>query len=490
MADRYRPLYHFTAAAGWINDPNGLLYFEGEYHLCYQYIPCNAEEAAGRPLVPHWGHAVSRDLLRWDHLPVALFPDHLGAIYSGSAVVDWHDTSGFFGGRPGLVAIFTHHNDEAAPRGPEAQGIAYSADRGCTWTPYAGNPVIGNPGVADFRDPKVFWYGPTGRWVMVVTYSGDRVRFYTSGNLRDWTLAGEFGAGQGAQSATWECPDLFELPVEGVAGRTQWVLTLSTYHATATAGRLGLQYFVGNFDGTTFVNAHPAATVLTVDHGPDDYAAVTFSDIPPADGRRLMVGWMNDWIYARAAPTEPWQGAMTIPRMLRLRRLAAGTRLVQVPIVELERLRGAGTHRTARGIAPSEGLWLDEPGDALEIVMVLQPGAATECGLRVVTEAGEHVTIGYDATADTLFVDRTHAGQSGFSPAFAARHGGPLAPAQGAITLRMFLDRCSVEVFGNDGECVVSSLFFPQSARRGLEVYALGGQAHLLALDVYPLRAP
>jgi len=294
-----RPLVHFTAPSGWINDPNGLVYFEGEYHLFYQYIPHRPDGGVGGSFSPHWGHAVSADLVQWSHLPIALYPDHLGAIYSGSVVVDWHDTSGLFGGRSGLVAIFTHHNASSAPLGPEVQSIAWSADRGRTWTAYPDNPVIANPGVRDFRDPKVFWHVPTGRWVMVVTYGGDRVRFYSSANLRDWSQTGEFGAGQGAQSATWECPDLFELPVDGDPRHTYWVLNVSTYHAAAVSDRVGMQYFVGDFDGVTFRNANPAGLVLTTDQGCDNYAAVTWSDVPANDGRRVMIGWMSDWAYAR-----------------------------------------------------------------------------------------------------------------------------------------------------------------------------------------------
>jgi len=489
MTDRERPLYHFTAPSGWINDPNGLVYVEGEYHLFYQHVPRSLEGDFGRSFAHHWGHGVSTDLVHWTHLPVALYPDHLGAIFSGSIVVDWHDTSGFFGGGPGLVAIFTHHNADAAPLGPEVQSLAYSADGGRTWTAYAHNPVIANPGVADFRDPKVFWHAPTQRWVMVVTFHGDRVRFYTSENLRDWAFASAFGVNQGAQSATWECPDLFELPVDGDPQRTQWVLNLSTYHRTATSDRVGMQYFIGSFDGTTFTNANPAGTVLTTDYGRDNYAAVTWSDVPARDGRRLMIGWMNDWTYARVTPTEPWRGAMTIARELRLRQWAEGARLLQRPVVEIERLRRQHTHSTAQTITPTASLRLCDVGAAMEIVMTIQPGSATECGVRVESGEREHTTIGYDVRAGTLFIDRTRAGKSDFNAAFPGCHGGPLSPMQGAITLRIFLDRGSVEVFGNDGECVVTSLIFPEADRSGLEFYAFGGAARLVALDVYHLHA-
>lgn len=489
MSASYRPLFHFTAPSGWINDPNGLVYFEGEYHLFYQHTPLGPDGDFNTTNVAHWGHAISPDLIHWTHLPIALYPDHLGVIYSGSVVVDWHDTSGLFGGRPGLVAIFTHHSAGSAPLGPEVQSIATSADRGRTWTAYVHNPVIANPGVRDFRDPKVFWHAPTQHWVMVVTHNGDRVHFYTSKNLRQWTYTGEFGAGQGAHNATWECPDLFELPIDDDPRRTQWVLNVSTFHETDASNRVGMQYFVGDFNGTTFTNANAASTVLTTDQGRDNYAAVTWSDVQASHGHRLMIGWMNDWAYARVIPTQPWRGAMTVPRELRLGRLRGGVRLLQRPLRELECLREQHTHWDYQIIAPNASLWHREVRAALEIVMTIRLEAATECGVRVLSGDGEQTTVGYDVPTATLFVDRTRSGRTDFAPTFAGRYGGPLDATEGSVMLRIFLDRCSVEVFGNEGECAVTSLIFPEEDRRGLEFYALGGSARILALDVYHLRS-
>jgi fructan beta-fructosidase len=488
MSDRYRPLFHFSPPSGWTNDPNGLVYFEGEYHLFYQHIPDGVPGGAGTSGL-HWGHAVSMDLVHWTHLPVALFPDKLGSVYSGSVVVDRDDSSGFFGGRAGLVAIFTHHNSNTAPLGPEVQSIAYSGDRGRNWTAYAHNPVIVNPGVADFRDPKVVWHAPTRLWVMVVTYHADRVHFATSRDLQKWTYVGEFGVGHGAHTGAWECPDLFALPVDGDAERLKWVLHLSTYHATATGDRAGLQYFVGDFDGRRFTDDSPAHMVLTTDYGRDNYAAVTWSDVPASDGRRIMIGWMNDWAYARAAPTEAWKGAMTIPRELRLQQRPEGVRLIQRPVIELEQLRGAHVRWDDQRIDPGHSLWTQGVSDALEIVATLRPNSAAECGVRVHAGAGEHTSIGYDARAAVLFVDRATSGRTAFSPDFAGRHGSPLALSDGALTLRLYLDRCSVEAFGNDGETVVTSLIFPTAERSGLEFYAVGGEAEFVSLDVYQLRS-
>lgn len=249
-----------------------------------------------------------------------------------------------------------------------------------------------------------------------------------------------------------------------------------------------MQYFIGDFDGTTFTNANPPDTVLTTDDGRDNYAAVTWSNVPSHDGRRLMIGWMNDWAYARALPTGSWRGAMTIPRELRLARCADGVRLLQRPACEIERLRGQHSRRTEQTITPTTSLWHRDVGAAMEIALTIQPGSATECGVRLASGGREQTTIGYDVGAAALFIDRTRAGRSDFSSAFPGRHGGPLSQIQGTVTLRIFLDRASVEVFGNDGECVVTSLIFPEADRSGLEVYALGGVARLVSLDVYHLH--
>jgi len=475
--DRFRPLIHFTPPTGWMNDPNGLVYFEGEYHLFYQYLTPR-----------HWGHAVSPDLVHWTHLPIALYPDDLGAIWSGSVVVDRDDTSGFFGGRPGLVALFTHCNERTPPAGPQMQSLAYSADLGRTWTMYRHNPVIPNPGVADFRDPNVFWHAGTQRWVMVIAFNKDRVHFYTSPNLRDWTWASAFGVGQGAHDGTWECPDLFALPVDGDANRTTWILHVSVLHGRKPdAHRHEMQYFIGDFDGTTFTNDNPADVTLWSDYGRDNYAAVSWSDVPPSDGRRLWIGWMNHWMYARRVPTGPWQGAMTLPRRLQLARRPAGVRLIQTPITELTRLRGPATRQGEVMITPTLPLRVPGTGEVFEVELEVRAATATACGVRVRHGAEHHTTIAYDVAASTLVVDRAHAGQTAFNPAFAAAQEAPLTPRPETLALHLFVDRSSVEVFADAGDVVITSLIFPAARTTDLEVYAVGGEAQVRALTVYPL---
>ncbi|MGH2346018.1 MAG: glycoside hydrolase family 32 protein [Chloroflexota bacterium] len=478
--DRYRPRYHFTPPSGWINDPNGLVYFDNEYHLFYQHLPRK-----------HWGHAVSTDLVHWAHLPIALYPDELGEIYSGSAVVDAEDTSGFFHGQPGMVAVFTHARDMPPPEGPQVQSIAYSSDRGRTWTKYAHNPVIANFGNPDFRDPKVFWHSATHRWILVAA-CGDRVRFYVSRDLKEWSYASEFGAGHGVQNVPWECPDLFELPVDGDRGRRKWVLQVSVYqrHGRAdTPDYRDMQYFIGDFDGVTFTNDNFPELILWTEYGPDNYAAVSWSNIPDPDGRRLWLGWMGNWTYAHDLPTTPWQGAMTVPRQVQLRTSAEGIQLTQQPVHELAMLREQVTTWSDRAITPDTPFLIDQPGDALEITATFRLGTAAECGIRVRTGEIDHTTIGYDVGKGYLFIDRTQSGVTEFNPMFPGRHGGPAAPIAEMITLHIFVDSCSVEVFGNDGSVVVTSLIFPHSGPTQLAVYAVGGDVGLVSLDLYRLRS-
>ena len=278
---------------------------------------------------------VSRDLLHWEHLPVALREEDGIMIFSGSTVVDRTDSSGLCGGRPCLVAIYTGHTETK-----QTQNLAYSIDRGRTWTKYPGNPVI-DLGLKDFRDPKVFWHEDTKRWVMVTVLPDQhKVRFFGSPDLKRWETLSDFGPA-GATGGVWECPDLFPLTIESTAGETRWLLDVDLNPGGA-AGGSGGQYFVGRFDGRTFVNDAPASETLWSDYGKDFYATISFSDIPPSDGRRIWMAWMSNWLYANEEPTSPWRGAMSLPRELSLRRTPAGLRLVQRPVRELESLRMGG----------------------------------------------------------------------------------------------------------------------------------------------------
>ncbi len=473
MTDSYRPLYHFTPPAHWMNDPNGLVYFEGEWHLFYQYNPDG---------LLYWGHAVSNDLVRWTHLPVALFPDADGDVWSGSAVVDTEDASGLFEGGSGLVAFWTHHNALAPPRGPQAQCLSYSRDKGRTWTAYDANPVVPNPDIPDFRDPKVIWHERSGQWIMALAVL-DRIHFYTSPDLKAWVFASAFGADQGSHAGVWECPDLFQLPVEGAAGESRWVLIVSI----SGEGGSRTQYFVGDFDGQTFVNDNPASVVLWADGGKDNYAAVSWANVPPGDGRRIWIGWMNNWAYGWDLPTEGWKGAMTLPREVRLRAMPDGIRLTQKPVRELQTLRGPGHLWENVWVKPGTNLLAGLSGEAWEIVAEIECGTASAFGFRVRAGQSEGTPVGYDVAQTVLFVDRSRSGQVEFHPDFAGRHTMPLAAPEGRVTLHLFVDRCSVEVFGNHGEAVITDLIFPDPASVGLELFTQGGDILLRSLNVFPI---
>lgn len=468
-----RPLFHFTPETGWLNDPNGLVYFAGEYHLFYQYVP----DIRGAGAEKHWGHAVSADLVTWEHLPVALAPDERGAIWSGSAVVDWHDTSGFFNGGSGLVALFTQWR-----AGVQAQSLAYSCDRGRTWTKYAENPVIAAPELRVFRDPKVCWHAASGRWAMVVTI-GQRVRFYTSTDLRAWRAAGEFGAGYGSQGGVWECPDLFPLPAEGVAGDERWVLLISLNGPEGS----WMEYFVGDFDGEAFTSADPATTALPLDRGRDYYAAISWADVPPGDGRRLTIGWLSNWRYAHDLPTTPWRGAMTLPRTLRLRATPEGPRLVQQPVAELLGPRGPLQRWPVQRLKPGVPLHLTPDGEALEIRVSVALLSAQEFAFAIRRGEGGGITVGYDAVARMLFVERGEP-DDGTLPGFGGRRAVTLALAEGVLSLHLFIDRCSLEVFAADGAVTITELFFPAVGSAPLVLSCSGGDAKLRALDLYSLH--
>jgi fructan beta-fructosidase len=445
----YRPQLHFSPLAGWMNDPNGMVYFAGEYHLFYQYNPDLAFFGN-----IHWGHAVSTDLVHWEELPVALAPsDTLGLVYSGSAVVDAHNTSGFCaGGKPCLVAIFTHAGGDDKT---QKQSLAYSNDRGRSWSEYAQNPVLTDATQKDFRDPKVFWHAPSAKWVMTLA-AGNAVRLYGSPDLKAWRYLSAFTAGT---EDTFECPELFELPVEG--GGTRWVLKVDTFDGGPYGGSGG-RYFVGGFDGATFTATQGLDAPAWLDAGKDFYAAVSWFGAP--GGRTLWLGWMNNWAYAMGLPTGDWRGAMTLPRELALRKTAAGAyTLVQRPVAELEVLRAGALSLAAL------------QGDVLEIRAVFDVSAGKTAGFRI----GADTVVGYDAAAQELFVER---GDGAAGAGFGGRFAGPLAPLANRVTLHVFVDKSSVEVFGNDGERVITALRFPTDDDVAVEALAkpVEFQAHRL----------
>ncbi|MED4228092.1 glycoside hydrolase family 32 protein [Neobacillus cucumis] len=473
--ENYRPQFHFTPESNWMNDPNGMVYYEGEYHLFYQYHPYST---VWGPM--HWGHAVSMDLIHWEHLPIALYPDKNGAIFSGSAVVDWKDSSGFFNGGTGLVAIFTSAD------GPvQTQSIAYSTDKGRTWKIYEGNPVLIEESCPDFRDPKVFWHEELNKWIMILAV-GDHVRIYLSDDFKSWDFASEFGREAGSHEGVWECPDLFELPI-GETNIKKWVMLVSIGNDDAHPEGSRTQYFIGEFDGKTFVNDNPDDTVLWVDYGRDNYAGVTWSDT--LEERRVFIGWMSNWKYANITPTKEWRSAMTLPRELSLISTLEGIRLAQTPVKEIENIRKEKREWKDLIIHPnSENILSDCTGKEIEILAEFELDSATEFGFEVRASNEEKTLIGYDATKQELFIDREHSGESSFHPLFACRHTARLQPVGNRVSLRLFVDWSSVEVFANSGETVMTDLIFPSSTSEGVALFAIGGDVKLISLEIYHLN--
>ena len=644
--ERWRPQYHFTPPDTWMNDPNGMVYYDGEYHLFYQNNPFG-----NRWGHMSWGHAVSKDLVHWENLPLALAEENGVMIFSGSAVVDWNNTSGF--GRPGqpaMVAIYTGHY---TGKPLQNQQIAFSTDRGRTWTKYSGNPVL-DIGEADFRDPKVIWHQPTGRWVMAVSWPHKRqVRFYASPDLKSWTHLSDFGPA-GSTSGIWECPDLFPIRVEGQR-EPRWVLVVNV-GSGAPAGGSGTQYFVGDFDGTRFVPDPastpkpqpewvPSGTVLAdfekgygdwqttgeafgsgpatgtwdgqqavdgfegrglvntfrggdgaqgtltsplfrvdqdylsfrigggrlpdqvgvnlwvndhlvrsatganaerlawqswdvrefrgrqarlelvdratggwghlnadhfilasaparnateaalwADFGRDFYAAVTWSDVPQRDGRRLWLGWMSNWNYANDVPTYPWRSAMTVPRALTLRSTPAGLRLVQTPVEELEELRET-RHQLKRVKLDTAAAWLETlnfPAGLAEVELDLERVPTSGSVALTLRHGTTGITvIRADLAAGTLQVDRTRSGRSDFHPAFPGVHTAPLRVEQGRLRLHVLVDVSSVEVFAQNGETVMTDLILPTTSdlRVGLSAEGAARVLQIRSASLWALRA-
>ena len=638
----HRPQFHFTPATNWMNDPNGMVHYGGEYHLFYQYNPFGDKWGH-----MSWGHAVSPDMAHWEHLPVALYEEDGVMIFSGSAVVDWKNTSGFGrDGEPPLVAIYTGHYTE---KPLQNQHIAYSTDRGRTWTKYAGNPVL-DIGKRDFRDPKVMWHEPTAKWIMTVTLPTERkVSFYSSPNLKDWTHLSDFGPA-GAVKGIWECPDLFPLQIEGTR-ETKWVLIVNI-GGESIAGGSGCQYFIGEFDGrefkldaqqpaaqpaadrlpkgrlladfeggdfgnwkpegASFANGpvknfdrfsgmignglatswgsgdkdqgtltspeftidaghlsfligggnHPGETCLNlivdgeavrtttgqnsgslrwenwdvtalrgktatlqivdrhsggwgqvfvdhivlgdapfespgepalwVDYAKDFYAAVSWSDVPAKDGRRLWLGWMSNWQYANDVPTSPWRSAMSIARELRLRRVNGHLRMVQLPVEEMQTLR-LSHHKMewddlvgSRTISPS-GLG----GRQLyELKAGFEPSTNAVFELHLAKGADEVTVLRFDVPSRQFTLDRTRSGKTEFSANFPGTYTAPFfLNDDGEIDLHLFMDTSSIDLFVNNGAQVMTSLILPKPDSRGLELHVFRGELEEAELELWELKS-
>ncbi len=641
--EKHRPRYHFTPPAKWMNDPNGMVYYDGEYHLFYQHYP---DGVVWGPM--HWGHAVSTDLVNWQHLPIALYPDSLGYIFSGSAVVDWNNTSGLGkDGKPPMVAIFTHHDPVGAQKGRQdfqVQSIAYSNDRGRTWIKYAGNPVVKNPGIRDFRDPKVIRDEVRGQWVMVFA-AWDHVKFYTSPNLIDWKHASDFGRKWGTHAGVWECPDIFPMNVDGT-GELKWVLLVSINPGGPNGGS-GTQYFVGDFDGEKFTldpgfagrlghmdevvpegyvfedfeenryenwrkegfafGNYPAKGAITgqgevtgfkgerlvnsffngdetmgtlvspsfeiknryinfligggmhpgnagmdlvindeivrtatgsqrdilswqswdvqeyvgsiakimiydsvstgwghilvdeimfsdqparpatekavfLDYGRDNYAGVTWSDIPPEDGRRIFLGWMSNWDYANVVPTKSWRSAMTLPRVLKLGQYDGDFFVTSQPVAELQNLRDGVHEMPSTLVTPkTKKQFMLENGVAeIELELSFDEGGNGNFIVEFSNDVNESIEIGIDLEGGIWYTDRRDSGPHAFSALFAlSRHQAPVIRQGREHKLHLYLDVASIEVFANDGLTVFTEIYFPTVPMQSMDFKSEGGNVRV-----------
>ncbi len=481
-SEQHRPQWHFSPPQKWMNDPNGMFFYDGVYHLFYQHYP---GASVWGPM--HWGHAMSKDLVHWENLPIALFPDSLGYIFSGSAVVDWKNTSGLgSAANPPLVAIFTIHDmvaQKAGSKSCESQGIAFSLDKGMTWTKYARNPVLPNPGnIPDFRDPKVIWHPESNQWIMAVA-AGDQISFWGSKNLINWNHLSDFGQDLGAHDGVWECPDLFPVKVEG-SDLVKWVLIVNLNPGGPNGGS-GTQYFVGTFDGkrftpdSSFVPFTPKGTGVWLDYGRDNYAGVTWSDIPSADGRRILIGWMSNWDYSNNVPTEVWRNAATLPRTLTLHHTKHGYRLFSNPVNELKSIRKRETDWAFSSIkkdqvmvpklsfSPSQSEW--------ELELELANGAAGTYWLELSNSLGERYRVGYDASTGQLISDRQKAGPNQFSDRFSnSFHVAPVHLDGQKVRLRLLFDVSSLEAFAENGATVMTELFFPTTPFTSAKIISEG----------------
>lgn len=476
--EKYRPAFHHTPRYGWMNDPNGMFYKDGRWHLYYQYNPYGSKWQNMT-----WGHSVSDDLVNWEHLPEAIRPNGLGSVFSGSCAVDHDNTAGF--GSDAVIALYTSAGTS------QMQSLASSTDDGLTFNIYPSNPVLTLESEA--RDPKVFWNDSTKEWNMILAHALDHeMLIFTSPDMKSWTLQSSFGKGLGAQGGVWECPDLFELPVAGTDEK-KWVL-LCNINPDGPFGGSGTQYFVGDFDGKTFkADTDAAGDVSTkwLDYGKDHYATVTWSDAP--DGRRVALGWMSNWQYAADVPTMQFRSANTLPREMGLFRAPDGEVYASsAPSPELEALRGklaAKVKKTTVGRKARSFALPSENGGICEILMDIEASKAKTVNVVFSNSQGEKVVMQYDPAAATLSFDRTQSGITDFSEGFPAVTVTPTHEASGRIALRIFVDRSSMEVFGNDGEFVMTNLVFPRTPYTALSVSAEGGNAKVENLRIYSLKS-
>lgn len=472
--EMFRPVYHHTPAYGWMNDPNGMFYKDGVYHLYFQYNPYGSVWGN-----MHWGHSTSTDLMHWKFEGCAIVPDAWGAIFSGSCVVDHENTAGF--GKEAVVAFYT--SAKSTPWGDiQMQSMAYSLDNGKTFTKYEGNPIL-TSSEKDFRDPKVFWYAPGKHWVMILAV-GQHMEIYSSVNLKEWKKESEFGAMQGAHGGVWECPDLVEIPVEGTREK-KWVL-ICNLNPGGPFGGSAAQYFVGSFDGKKFVNESPTQTKW-MDWGKDNYATVTWNNAP--DGRCIALGWMSNWQYANNVPTRQYRSANTLARDLTLYREGQELYLKSTPSVEVKKARGKKVSIPSFKVSEKHEMvnLFEEKQGAYEVEIVIQNAGASKIAFCLLNDKGEKVSMYYDLNRKQFVMDRSESGTVDFSKDFPAVTVAPVNVDK-ELTLRLFVDRSSIEAFGEDGKFVMTNLVFPSQPYVKMCFEADKNGYAVKSLNVYKLQ--
>lgn len=472
--ESFRPVYHHTPAYGWMNDPNGMFYKDGVYHLYFQYNPYGSVWGN-----MHWGHSTSTDLMHWKFEGCAIVPDAWGAIFSGSCVVDHENTAGF--GKEAVVAFYT--SAKSTPWGDiQMQSMAYSLDNGKTFTKYEGNPIL-TSSEKDFRDPKVFWYAPGKHWVMILAV-GQHMEIYSSVNLKEWKKESEFGAMQGAHGGVWECPDLVEIPVEGTREK-KWIL-ICNLNPGGPFGGSAAQYFVGSFDGKKFVNESPTQTKW-MDWGKDNYATVTWNNAP--DGRCIALGWMSNWQYANNVPTRQYRSANTLARDLTLYREGQELYLKSTPSSEVKKARGKKVSIPSFKVSEKHEMvnLFEEKQGAYEVEIVIQNAGASKIAFCLLNDKGEKVSMYYDLNRKQFVMDRSESGKIDFSKDFPAVTVAPVNVDK-ELTLRLFVDRSSIEAFGEDGKFVMTNLVFPSQPYVKMCFEADKNGYAVKSLNVYKLQ--
>lgn len=472
--EKFRPLYHHTPAYGWMNDPNGMFYKDGVYHLYFQHNPYGSTWGNMT-----WGHSTSRDLLNWEFQGDPLLPDAWGTIFSGSCVVDYENTAGF--GRGAVIAFYTSAKSTAWGDS-QSQSLAYSLDNGKTFTKYVGNPILTSQ-ERDFRDPKVFWYAPDKHWVMILAV-GQEMQIFSSKNLKEWKKESSFGAKQGAHGGVWECPDLVQLPVEG-SKEKKWVL-ICNLNPGGPFGGSAAQYFVGTFDGKKFTNESPTQTKW-LDWGKDNYATVTWSNAP--DGRCIALGWMSNWQYQAVLPTSQYRGSNTLARDLTLYKENGDYFLKSAPSPEIESLRGEKVSVPSFKVSDTYEInsLLEHNDGAYEIEMTIKNSGASKIVFSLLNAKDEKIYMYYNVPQKQFVMDRSESGLTDFSKDFPAVTVAPVGDTD-IIRIRLFIDKSSIEVFGEDGKYVMTNRVFPNAPYNRLQFESVRGNFTVKSLNVYKLK--